>query len=65
MAGRLLRGHQPAAAKAEKHQSWYCRCYPVLTAAAMLGVAYPKDHPLAHKVINAYDTPSYKMTPHF
>jgi protein-tyrosine phosphatase len=37
----------------------------VLTAAAMLGVAYPKEERISHKVINAFDLPSYKMTPHF
>jgi protein-tyrosine phosphatase len=31
----------------------------------MLGVNYPKEHSINHKVINAFDIPSYKMTPHF
>ena len=31
----------------------------------MLGVAYPKDAGINHKTINAFDVPSYKMTPHF
>lgn len=31
----------------------------------MLGVVYPKDLQMNHKVISAYDLPSYKMTPHF
>lgn len=37
----------------------------VLTAAAMLNIHYPKEAGINHKVINAYDIPSYKMTPHF
>lgn len=39
--------------------------YEVLTAAAMLGVSYPKDIGINHKIINAFDIPTYKMTPHF
>lgn len=39
--------------------------YLVLTSAAMLGVQYSKDHQINHKTINAFDLPSYKMTPHF
>lgn len=39
--------------------------HSVLTAAAMLGIAYSKDHQITHKTINAFDLPSYKMTPHF
>ena len=31
----------------------------------MLGVSYPKEQEMSHKVINAFDVPSYKMTPHF
>jgi predicted protein tyrosine phosphatase len=31
----------------------------------MLGITYPKEHELNHKIINAFDIPSYKMTPHF
>ena len=31
----------------------------------MLGVQYPKDLGINHKTINAFDMPSYKMTPHF
>lgn len=31
----------------------------------MLGVKYPKDGTINHKVIPAYDIPTYKMTPHF
>jgi hypothetical protein len=37
----------------------------VLTAAAMLGVTYPKDMGITHKIIKAFDLPTYKMTPHF
>lgn len=37
----------------------------VLTAAAMLKITYPKDMGINHKTINAFDMPSYKMTPHF
>jgi protein-tyrosine phosphatase len=37
----------------------------VLTAAAMLGVSYPKEMGIAHKIIKAFDLPTYKMTPHF
>jgi hypothetical protein len=39
--------------------------YIVLTAAAMLGVSYPKDMGINHKIIKAFDLPTYKMTPHF
>ena len=39
--------------------------YVVLTAAAMLGISYPKENEINHKIINAFDIPSYKMTPHF
>lgn len=31
----------------------------------MLGVRYSKEQAINHKVINAFDIPSYKMTPHF
>jgi protein-tyrosine phosphatase len=31
----------------------------------MLGVNYPGSEQINHKVINAFDMPSYKMTPHF
>lgn len=31
----------------------------------MLGISYPKEHSINHKTINAFDIPSYKMTPHF
>lgn len=31
----------------------------------MLGITYPKDEQITHKVINAFDVPTYKMTPHF
>lgn len=31
----------------------------------MLGVSYPKDMGMNHKIINAFDIPTYKMTPHF
>lgn len=31
----------------------------------MLNVSYSKDLQMKHKVINAFDIPSYKMTPHF
>lgn len=31
----------------------------------MLGVKYPKEANINHKVINAFDVPTYKMTPHF
>lgn len=31
----------------------------------MLGVKYPKEANINHKVINAFDIPTYKMTPHF
>lgn len=31
----------------------------------MLGIVYPKDLQITHKTINAFDLPSYKMTPHF
>lgn len=37
----------------------------VLTAAAMLGVSYPKEMGMNHKIVNAFDIPTYKMTPHF
>ena len=37
----------------------------VLTSAAMLGVSYTKEHEISHKIINAFDIPTYKMTPHF
>ncbi len=37
----------------------------VLTSAAMLNVSYPKELHMKHKIINAFDIPSYKMTPHF
>jgi len=37
----------------------------VLTSAAMLGVSYPKEMGMNHKTINAFDIPTYKMTPHF
>jgi protein-tyrosine phosphatase len=37
----------------------------VLTAAAMLGIAYSKEYQITHKTINAFDLPTYKMTPHF
>ncbi len=39
--------------------------HAVLTSAAMLNIAYPKEHGISHKTINAFDVPSYKMTPHF
>lgn len=31
----------------------------------MLGVSYPKDLNITHKIINAFDIPSYRMTPHY
>jgi protein-tyrosine phosphatase len=31
----------------------------------MLGVSYQKDLQINHKIIDAFDIPSYKMTPHF
>jgi protein-tyrosine phosphatase len=31
----------------------------------MLDISYPKEHGISHKVINAFDIPTYKMTPHF
>lgn len=37
----------------------------MLTAAAMLGVSYPKEAGINHKIVNAFDIPTYKMTPHF
>ena len=37
----------------------------VLTCAAMLDINYSKEHNINHKIINAFDIPSYKMTPHF
>ena len=39
--------------------------YVVLTAAAMLDIRYPKEMNMNHKVLQAYDIPTYKMTPHF
>jgi predicted protein tyrosine phosphatase len=31
----------------------------------MLGVSYPKEMGINHKIVNAFDIPTYKMTPHF
>ena len=31
----------------------------------MLGVKYPKELEMNHKIINALDLPSFKMTPFF
>jgi protein-tyrosine phosphatase len=31
----------------------------------MLGVTYPKDMGITHKIIKAFDLPTYKMAPHF
>ena len=31
----------------------------------MLGVSYTPEHGFNHKTINAFDVPTYKMTPHF
>lgn len=31
----------------------------------MLGVSYPKEAGINHKIVNAFDIPTYKMTPHF
>jgi protein-tyrosine phosphatase len=31
----------------------------------MLKINYPKECNINHKIINALDDPSYKMTPHF
>ena len=31
----------------------------------MLNITYPKELNINHKTINAFDIPSYKMTPHF
>jgi len=36
-----------------------------LTSGAMLNINYPKDANINHKIINAFDIPSYRMTPHF
>ena len=40
-------------------------CNLVLTAAAMLDIKYPKEAGIKHKILNAYDIPTYKMTKHF
>ena len=37
----------------------------VLTAAAHLPVTYPANALIEHKIIHAYDLPTYKMAPHF
>ena len=37
----------------------------MLTAAAGLHIVYPKELNIDHKVLNAWDVPTYKMTPHF
>ena len=31
----------------------------------MLGVRYSQEHAINHKTINAFDIPTYKMSPHF
>ena len=31
----------------------------------MLGINYKPEHDFNHKIINAFDVPTYKMTPHF
>ena len=31
----------------------------------MLGINYPKEHAINHKIISAFDIPTYKMAPHF
>jgi protein-tyrosine phosphatase len=31
----------------------------------MLGISYPRDHLITHKIIKALDIPTYKMAPHF
>lgn len=40
-------------------------CYIVLTSAAMLDISYTKQHNINHKIINAFDIPTYKMAQHF
>ena len=39
--------------------------YQVLTAAAMLNIVYPISMGMKHKTLQAFDTPTYHMTPHF
>lgn len=65
LARRLLRCHKSQPPQTKKHQVRYLSIYSVLTSAAMLGVNYPKDAQINHKVINALDLPSFKMTPYF
>lgn len=65
MARRLLRSNWFESIKTEKDYSRYNFSYLVLTAAAMLGVSYPKEAGINHKIVNAFDIPTYKMTPHF
>lgn len=65
MAGGLLRRHRPQAPQKQEYHLWYILYYLVLTAAAQLGVKYPPNLNIVHKTINAYDIPTYKMTPHF
>lgn len=31
----------------------------------MLNISYPKDMQVTHKTLHAFDSPTYKMTPHF
>ena len=31
----------------------------------MLDISYPKEHEISHKVLNAFDIPTYKMSQHF
>lgn len=31
----------------------------------MLGISYPKEANINHKILNAFDIPTYKMTKHF
>ena len=65
VAGWLLCCYQPFPAQAEIDQIRYCSFDLVFTTATMLGIQYPKDAQINHKIINAFDIPSYKMTPHF
>lgn len=65
MAGRLCCSLQFKTIEIEKHLFRYKDFYKVLTSAAMLDINYAKEHEISHKIINAYDVPSYKMTPHF
>lgn len=65
MVGRLYCSLQSSTIKIEKYLFRYKVLYKVLTSAAMLDINYAKEHEIDHKIINAYDVPSYKMSPHF